>query len=173
MRNLGKILATASVGVILIMAIVGSVLFATSHKAGPWIDTTDVVALQGAKGVGRQVATPLINTDKGHMLVFFFTLAGVAGGSAIGYYWRKLMIEKDQESTKAPDKMPVIGVLLVAMMLALAAHEAFSKNPFFDPNLGDVKLFAFISTGTVIGFVHGYLWRRFAAQKQGVQGLVR
>jgi ABC-type cobalt transport system substrate-binding protein len=169
---MSKIIATASAGVILVLAIVGSVMFATSHKAGPWIDTTDVVAIQGAKGVGRQVATPLINTDKGHMLVFFFTLAGVAGGTAIGYYWRKLMVEKDQEPAKTPDRMPVIGVLLAAIMLALAAHEAFSKTPFIDPNLGDIKLFAFISVGTVIGFIHGYLWKRFKAQKQGVQGLV-
>jgi membrane protease YdiL (CAAX protease family) len=171
MRNLSKILATASVGVVLVLAIVGSVFFATSHKAGPWIDTTDVVALQGAKGLGRQVATPLINTDQGHMLVFFFTLAGVAAGSAIGYYWRKLMLEKGREPIRGQDKAPIIGGCLVVVLMAIAAHEAWSATPFIDPNLGDVKLFAFISMGTVIGFVHGYLWRRFKAQKQGVQGL--
>jgi cobalt/nickel transport protein len=97
MHNLSRILATAAVAVILILAIVGSVVFATPHNEGPWIDTTDVVAEEGANAVGRQATDPLINTDQGNMLVFFFTLAGIAGGLTIGYYWRKLMIEKDVE----------------------------------------------------------------------------
>ena len=166
MKNLSKYLATAIVTGILIMAIVGSVIFAKSHERGPWGDTTDVVAEQGAANIGRQAADPLINTDQGNMLVFFFTLAGLAAGSLIGYYWRKLMVEKDGKEIMRNDKMPIIGVVLVAMWLALAAHEAFAANPFIDPDLGDVKLFTFISIGTVIGFVHGYLWRRLAAMKQ-------
>lgn len=95
MKNLGKILATAAVAVILVLAIVGSVLVATSHGAGPWIDTTDTIADTGASNIGRHATDPLINTDQGNMLVFFFTLAGVVAGSAVGYYWRKLMIEKE------------------------------------------------------------------------------
>ena len=97
MKNLGRILATCVVGLILVFAIVGSVLFARSKGEGPWIDATDTVAEEGAGNIGREVADPLINTDQGNMLVFFFTLGGVAGGTAVGYYWRKVMIEKKAE----------------------------------------------------------------------------
>jgi len=95
MRNWGRIPATAIVVLILVLAIVGSVLFARPHAGGPWVDATDTVAEEGASNVGREAADPLINTDQGNMLVFFFTLAGVAGGLVAGYYWRKLMIDEN------------------------------------------------------------------------------
>lgn len=173
MKNLTKILATALVGAILILAIVGSVIFATSHKEGPWGDTTDVVAEQAANGVGRQATAPIINTDQGNMLVFFFTLAGVIAGPIVGYYWRKLMIEKDKERMKGLDKMLFISVVLAVALLVISGHEAFSMHPFIDPALGDVKLFTFIMTGTIIGFIIGFRWRQFGAGKQRGKRLVR
>ncbi len=167
MKNLIRILATASVAAILILAIVGSVIFATSHKAGPWGDTTDIVAEQAANGVGRQATDPLINIDQGNILVFFFTLAGLLAGPVIGHYWRQLMIEPHKESRKRLDKIFVIGVILAVTWLTIAGHEAFSTKPFIDPDLGDVKLFAFISIGTIIGFIVGFRWRQIWAGKQG------
>ena len=173
MKNLVTIVATATVGAILILAIVGSVIFATPHEDGPWIDSTDVVAEQAANGVGRQATDPLINTDQGNMLVFFFTMAGVMAGPIVGYYWRKLMIEKDKEERQGAGKMFVISAVLAVALLAIAGHEAFSVQPFIDPELGDVKLFAFIFLGSIIGFIIGFHWRQFGAGKQGGQQLAR
>lgn len=159
MRSWSKYLATAIVIGILVMAVAGSIIFAKAHEEGPWIDTTDVVSEQSANALGRQAAEPLINTDQGNMLVFFFTLAGVVGGSIVGYYWRKLMTDKDKLENSEFNKM-FIGVTLTASLLAFAGYEAFSTNPFIDPDLGDVKLFIFILSGSVIGFFSGYNCRQ-------------
>jgi cobalt/nickel transport protein len=160
MKNWSRYLATAIVIGILIMAIAGSIIFAKSHEEGPWIDTTDVVSEQSASALGRQATEPLINTDQGNMLVFFFTLAGVVGGSIVGYYWRKLMTDKDKMANAGFNKMFFIGFTLAVALLAFAGYEAFSTNPFIDPDLGDVKLFIFILSGSIIGFFSGYNCRQ-------------
>ena len=67
MKNLVTIVATATVGAILILAIVGSVIFATPHEDGPWIDSTDVVAEQAAgaekHGHGVKAGSKLLLAD--------------------------------------------------------------------------------------------------------------
>jgi cobalt/nickel transport protein len=160
MKNWSRYLATAIVIGILIMAIAGSIIFAKSHEEGPWIDTTDVVSEQSASALGRQSVEPLINTDQGNMLVFFFTLAGLVGGSIVGYYWRKLMTDKDKMANSGFNKLFFIGFILAGALLVFAGYEAFSSNPFIDPDLGDVKLFIFILSGSVIGFISGYNCRQ-------------
>jgi cobalt/nickel transport protein len=159
MKYWSKYLATAIVIGILIMAIVGSIIFANPHEEGPWIDTTDVVSEQTANAIGTQAVEPLINTDQGNMLVFFFTIAGVFGGFVIGYYWRKLMIDKDKVERDRLDKKFFVGVGLAVILLAVSGYEAFSLNPCINPDLGDVKLFAFISLGTIMGFISGFNWK--------------
>ncbi len=171
MKNSSKIVATAAVVVILILAIVGSIVFARSHAEGPWIDATDTVAEEGAATVGREAADPLINTDQGNMLVFFFTMAGLAGGSIVGYYWRKLFIENEKEATKGPDRASVAAMGLAIAWLVLASYEGFATDPFINPELGDVKLFIFIFIGSIIGFIAGYQWRHYAAGRQGKRQL--
>jgi len=166
MKNWSKYLATSTVIGILVMAITGSVIFARVHEAGPWIDTTEAIAEQSAGAAGRQAAEPFINTDQGNMLVFFFTLAGVMAGTVIGYYWRKLIIDKDKEAKKQLNKMFFVGVLMAAALLIFAGYEAFSEEPFMNPGLGDVKLFTFISLGTITGFVVGYQWKPFSIRKK-------
>jgi cobalt/nickel transport protein len=166
MRSWSRYLATAIVIGILIMAIAGSIIFAKSHEEGPWIDTTDVVSEQSASALGRQAVEPLINTDQGNMLVFFFTLAGVVGGSIVGYYWRMLMTDRDKMANSGFNKMFFIGFTLALVLLAFAGYEAFSTNPFIDPDLGDVKLFIFILSGSIIGFLFGFNWRQLRITKE-------
>ncbi len=55
-----------------------------------WRGVDQTVVEKVAKEHGREARAPLINTDQGDLLPFFFLLAGVAGGFAAGYYWRKL-----------------------------------------------------------------------------------
>jgi cobalt/nickel transport protein len=59
----------------------------TSKK---WQGVDESVVERVAKEHGREAKTPLINTDQGDLLLFFFLLAGVIGGFAAGYYWRVL-----------------------------------------------------------------------------------
>jgi cobalt/nickel transport protein len=160
-RTWSKTLATAVVIGILVLAIVGSVIFARFHGEGPWIDATDVVAAQSADNIGREAIDPVINTDQGNMLVLFFSLAGVSAGPVIGYYWRKLMIEQNLNSRKGPDRLFIAGVILAVIFIMVAGYEAFAPSPMIDPELGDIKLFIFISLGTTIGFFVGYHWRPF------------
>ncbi len=170
MKNLSKIIATAAVALILVLAVIGSIAFARSHGDGPWIDATDTVAEEGAATVGREAADPLINTDQGNMLVFFFTLAGLAGGSVVGYYWRKELIENKKEAARGLDSKSVASIGLAVAWLVLAVYEGFAPNPFINPDLGDVKLFIFIFLGAAIAFMAGYQWRRSTAgRKRGRQ----
>lgn len=67
---------------------------------------------------------------------------------------------------KRLDMMSGIGIALAAILLAVAAHEAFAASPFINPELGDVKLFAFVSVGTVTGFIFGYHWRRLSGGRR-------
>lgn len=47
-----------------------------------------------ASEYGRPPRDPYINTDKGDLLLFVFTLAGVAGGFVIGFNARRIFYEK-------------------------------------------------------------------------------
>ena len=61
--------------------------------------------------------------------------------------------------------MFIISVLIVIGCLAVAALDAFSSEPFINPDLGDLVLFVFIVAGTVTGFTAGYYWRKFTIEK--------
>lgn len=55
-----------------------------------WKGVDEAVVEKIAKEHGREARGPLIPTGDGDLLLFFFALAGAAGGFAAGYYWRKL-----------------------------------------------------------------------------------
>lgn len=59
-----------------------------------WSGVDETVVEKYASEAGRPASKPLINTDRGDMLLFFFTIAGAAGGFVAGYCWRKLTTEK-------------------------------------------------------------------------------
>lgn len=60
-----------------------------------WSGVDETVVEKVAQEHGRQAWTPFINTDQGDLLLFVFLIAGVAAGFALGYFWRKIFIEKD------------------------------------------------------------------------------
>ncbi|WP_407920194.1 energy-coupling factor ABC transporter permease [Geobacter pickeringii] len=65
-----------------------------AHAADKWNGVDEAVVEKIAKEHGRAAQEPLINTDRGDLLLFVFLLAGAAGGFAAGYWWRMLVVEK-------------------------------------------------------------------------------
>ena len=60
-----------------------------------WGGVDESIVEKVAEEHGRTAWTPFINTDQGDLLLFVFLLAGAAGGFAMGFFWRKLFIEKE------------------------------------------------------------------------------
>ena len=54
----------------------------------------DTVVGKYAEEAGRKARDPYINTDKGDLLLFFFLIAGIAGGFVGGYCFRELFPPK-------------------------------------------------------------------------------
>jgi hypothetical protein len=82
----GKIL----MGTVLIL-----VCFMAAGESGEkWQGVDETVVERIAKEHGREAKEPLINTDKGDLLLFVFLLAGTVAGFTAGYYWRTLTEKK-------------------------------------------------------------------------------
>ncbi|MCF6157996.1 MAG: hypothetical protein E3K32_05360 [wastewater metagenome] len=62
-------------------------------EEGAWTGVDVSIVGKYATQYGRPPRDPYINTDKGDLLLFVFTLAGVAGGFVIGFTARKLFYE--------------------------------------------------------------------------------
>lgn len=60
----------------------------------------NAVAEKYALEVGAGERPPLINTDKGDLLLFLFAIGGAVAGFWIGYVWRDLF-----GRTKSPSKL--------------------------------------------------------------------
>jgi len=71
----------------------------------PWSGVDEMVVEKIAREHGREAKQPLLNTDKGDLLLFIFLVAGAVGGFAGGYYWRRLVSEQ-KESTKGKMQGP-------------------------------------------------------------------
>jgi flagellar basal body-associated protein FliL len=65
----------------------------------PWIGVDEAVVEKIAKEHGREAKKPLIDLE-GDLQLFAFLLAGVVGGFAAGYYWRKLVSESGSKGLK-------------------------------------------------------------------------
>lgn len=59
-----------------------------------WKGVDEAVVERIAQEHGREAREPLINTDRGDLLLFLFLCAGGVAGFAAGYNWRRLMTEK-------------------------------------------------------------------------------
>ncbi len=68
--------------------------------AGEWKGVDETVVEKIAGEHGRAACKPLINTDKGDMLLFVFLISGVAGGFVLGYSYRMLFAEKRKTGTE-------------------------------------------------------------------------
>jgi len=66
----------------------------SSSLAANWSGVDESVVEKIAKEHGREAVEPVINTDRGDLLLFVFLLAGAVGGFAAGYSWRMLTAEK-------------------------------------------------------------------------------
>lgn len=67
---------------------------AQTSEDGAWTGIDVSIVGKYAEKYGRPPREPYINTDKGDLLLFVFTLAGVVGGFIIGFNARKLFYEK-------------------------------------------------------------------------------
>jgi len=68
-----------------------------------WKGVDETVIGKVAKEAGHPPRKPYINTDQGDLLLFLFLLAGAAGGSIGGYWFRSLFPPKN---TAAKDHAP-------------------------------------------------------------------
>jgi len=59
-----------------------------------WPGVDEAVVERFAREADRPPREPYIKTDRGDLLLFFFLLAGVAGGFAGGYFYRELFPPK-------------------------------------------------------------------------------
>lgn len=59
-----------------------------------WAGVDEKLVEKIAEEHGRVAWTPFINTDQGDLLLFVFLLAGTTGGFVLGFFWRRLFIEK-------------------------------------------------------------------------------
>ncbi len=71
-----------------------------ASSAGKWQCVDESVVEKLATEHGREAHKPLINTDRGDLLLFVFLLAGALGGFAAGYFWRNLMEKRKDFNNK-------------------------------------------------------------------------
>jgi hypothetical protein len=71
-----------------------------------WSGVDESVVEKIAREHGRGARSPLINTDRGDLLLFVFLLAGAAGGFVAGYYWRTLLDQRSKPLREEPKKTP-------------------------------------------------------------------
>ena len=81
--------------IILILLISSVLTIPITFAQDKWGGVDESVVEKVAEEHGRIAWTPFINTDQGDLLLFVFLLAGAAGGFAMGFFWRKLFIEKE------------------------------------------------------------------------------
>jgi cobalt/nickel transport protein len=67
----------------------------------PWTGVDEAVIEKIAKEHGREARPPLVDTDRGDLLLFIFLVGGAVAGFAAGYSWRSLN-EKKAGGEKLP-----------------------------------------------------------------------
>jgi len=75
---------------VLALPIVLSLGPAPAPAASDWAGVDEKVVEKFALEAGRPAREPLIDTDRGDLLLFVFLVAGAAGGFVAGYCYRAL-----------------------------------------------------------------------------------
>lgn len=94
-----KVILTS--GLVLLLAT--GLYFGLKSFHGEWSGVDETVVEKYAKEAGREPRKPLINTDQGDLLLFFFLVAGTVGGFVGGCCFRELFPPKPREPEEASD----------------------------------------------------------------------
>jgi hypothetical protein len=89
------------IGLVFLFLLLCPFLAPAVEKGEKWSGIDESVVKKIAREHGREAREPIINTDQGDLLLFVFLLAGAVGGFIAGYYWRRLISEKAQQSDRA------------------------------------------------------------------------
>ncbi|MEI7958113.1 MAG: cobalt ABC transporter permease [Verrucomicrobiota bacterium] len=74
----------------LVLAFAAGLTFLLGRHPANWAGVDETVVEKYAEAAGRPARKPYINTDQGDLLLFFFLIAGAAGGFIAGYCFREL-----------------------------------------------------------------------------------
>ena len=74
----------------LVVAVAAGLTFLLSSHPHKWQGVDESVVQKFAEASGHPAVKPFINTDQGDLLLFFFLIAGAAGGFVGGYCFRDL-----------------------------------------------------------------------------------
>ena len=74
----------------LVLAFAAGLTFLLGRHPAKWAGVDETVVEKYAEAAGRPARKPYINTDQGDLLLFFFLIAGAAGGFIAGYCFREL-----------------------------------------------------------------------------------
>ena len=81
-----------SAGLVFLLA--AGLYFGLKSLDAKWGGVDESVVEKFAREAGRPPREPLINTDQGDLLLFFFLVAGAAGGFLGGYCFREMFPPK-------------------------------------------------------------------------------
>ena len=74
----------------LVVVVAAGLTFLLSRHSHKWQGVDESVVEKYAEEAGHPSRPPFINTDPGDLLLFFFLIAGAAGGFVGGYCFRDL-----------------------------------------------------------------------------------
>jgi ABC-type cobalt transport system substrate-binding protein len=86
-------------GMLIFFLLLGLWLGLTQLKS-KWPGVDEAVVERFARESYRPPRDPYINPDRGDLLLFFFLLAGVAGGFVGGYFYRELFPPKSTKGAR-------------------------------------------------------------------------
>ena len=69
------------------------------RSASDWVGVDDKVVEKFARDAGHPASKPLIDTDRGDLLLFVFLVAGSVGGFVAGYCFRTLFPPRGGKKT--------------------------------------------------------------------------
>ena len=76
--------------VIFSLSVVAGLYAMLSQSGAEWLGVDETVVTRLAVSAGREPESPLLDTDQGDLLLFFFLASGAAAGFIAGYVFRGL-----------------------------------------------------------------------------------